>query len=285
MTDYIQSFLTNLFEQLKTRYNIPDDDLVSIVLKAKEETKPVKRGSTRVKKAALANKSKKPVKKEKKTKSKKPVKKEKKTKSKKPVKKTKSKKPVKKTKSKINYKDPEAAKKIVAQRNAEKISSGDNKKLAQKLQKLTAVELGNMCRGLGVKISGNKTEKITRLIETKKSFKELKGAIVESKTAKSSKTTKTKTDIKSILPKNRIEGSEVYKKIANDRPTIIIRKNKYGNRLLPNTKLVYSIADGKVIAREGKKGKLLDLKDKDIEHCKSKNIDYVLPENLDSESK
>ena len=264
MTDYIQSFLTNLFEQLKTRYNIPDDDLVSIVLKAKEETKPVKRGSTRVKKAALANKSKKPVKKEKKTKSKKPV---------------------KKTKSKINYKDPEAAKKIVAQRNAEKISSGDNKKLAQKLQKLTAVELGNMCRGLGVKISGNKTEKITRLIETKKSFKELKGAIVESKTAKSSKTTKTKTDIKSILPKNRIEGSEVYKKIANDRPTIIIRKNKYGNRLLPNTKLVYSIADGKVIAREGKKGKLLDLKDKDIEHCKSKNIDYVLPENLDSESK
>jgi len=135
------------------------------------------------------------------------------------------------------------------------------------LLKCLKPELIALCKARGVRSTGTKTELITALQSNK---------IVDSKKSSSSPTQPTKTMV--VLP-------DVLKKLKTTIPTIAIRKNQFGNHEDPNTSFVFDRKTKKVIGKQNDDGTIQDLSKEDINICNKNKYEYVLPFNLDKQSK
>ena len=68
-------------------------------------------------------------------------------------------------------------------------------------------------------------------------------------------------------------------------PTIAIRKNQFGNHEDPNTSFVFDRKTKKVIGKQNDDGTIQDLSKEDINICNKNKYEYILPFNLDKQSK
>jgi hypothetical protein len=149
-----------------------------------------------------------------------------------------------------------------------KEEAGDKELDPVYLLKCLKPELIALCKAKGVRSTGTKAELITALQSNK---------MVDNK--KSSPTSFNNTKISSIvLP-------DVLKKLKTNIPTIAIRKNQFGNHEDPNTSFVFDRKTKKVIGKQNDDGTIQDLSKEDINICNKNKYEYVLPFNLDKQSK
>jgi hypothetical protein len=151
------------------------------------------------------------------------------------------------------------------------------------LAKSTKPQLAALCKERGLKVSGNKEELITRLLNF--SISESKG---ESKDGKSkgkveskieSKIENKKSEVKSKVREAKEE--QLLKKFAEQQTnTLEIRRNVFNNYEHPITKLLFRKEDKKVYGKQNDDGTVSDLTKEDIEECKKYKFDYELPLNL-----
>ena len=122
--------------------------------------------------------------------------------------------------------------------------------------KMKVKELKNLCKEKGLPVSGKKDDLIERLI---------KGPPKEAP--------KKQTVIKKTICEQLIE----------QRQTLTLRRNKWGNYEHPETGLVIN-KDRKVFGRQKDTGDLEPITSDIIELCKEHNLSYVLPENLNTQT-
>jgi len=152
--------------------------------------------------------------------------------------------------------------------NTERVCSPDKELDPIYLLKCLKPELIALCKARGVRSTGTKTELITALQSNK---------LVENKKSSSSpQQTSKATTI--VLP-------DVLKKLKTNIPTIAIRKNQFGNHEDPNTSFVFDRKTKKVIGKQNEDGTIQDLSKEDINICNKNKYEYVLPFNLDKQSK
>jgi hypothetical protein len=130
------------------------------------------------------------------------------------------------------------------------------------LNKLKKPELQELCKSKNLKSSGTKAELIAVLLS--KTF------VKEVNKAKPSVSSDKKND-----------ASVIEKKVIMAKPTIAIRKNKFGNHTHPETSLVFDEITKKVIGKQNENGKIDDLTSEDIDVCNQYNFEFVIPKNLD----
>lgn len=119
-----------------------------------------------------------------------------------------------------------------------------NKALAFARQK-TKPELTKMCQERNISTKGTKYDLALRILDTK-------------------------TKSKSLL--------------RQERPVILIHKNKYGRYVHSSTGLVFDKLSKKVIGREDPNGQFHSLKRSDIQLCCQYKFHYILPQTLDAPS-
>jgi hypothetical protein len=167
----------------------------------------------------------------------------------------------------------------------------------ERLSKCLRPELVALCKSKKLKCSGTKAELLERL--TKQSGNEADEARDKKTEAKSEtkvEKDKSKAEAKVVKPKvnskeiRAMKSATILKKISNEKPIIVIRRNAFNNYEHPITKLVFSpvkTKDGQatVIGKQNDDGTISSLTDEDIEMCKKYNFTYAIPENLDKEIK
>lgn len=82
----------------------------------------------------------------------------------------------------------------------------------------------------------------------------------------------------------RLLGIHLRPRIAvqeQTRPSIVIRKNRFGRYVHAASDLVFDLETRRVIGREDKEGLLGPLQRADIQLCRQFKFRYVLPETLD----
>ena len=123
--------------------------------------------------------------------------------------------------------------------------------------KMKVAELKAICKKHGLKMTGTKDV----LVKAIEEFEAKKSNPVE----KSS----------------QIDKNKVIEKLNQMAPTIVCRRNQFGNYEHPPSKLVLDRNTKKVIGKQCEDGSLEDLDLDDIEKCKLYKFEYDLPENLD----
>jgi hypothetical protein len=134
------------------------------------------------------------------------------------------------------------------------------------LLKCLKPELIALCKARGLRTTGTKTELITSLQQNKKT-----DVIVEKKVSQ-------KNSSSVVLP-------DVLKKLKTNIPTIAIRKNQFGNHEDPNTSFVFDRKSKKVIGKQKDDGSIQELTKEDINICNKNKYEYILPSNLDKQTK
>jgi hypothetical protein len=136
----------------------------------------------------------------------------------------------------------------------------------------------------------------TQTLDTQYLLKCLKPELVSLCKSKGLRTTGSKSDLIESLQKYREPEekkredlyppqSNILKKLKTTIPTIPIRKNQFGNLEDPNTSFIFDRKSKKVIGRQNKDGTVDELTTEDIDICNKYKYDYVLPFNLDKNSK
>jgi hypothetical protein len=148
------------------------------------------------------------------------------------------------------------------------------------LAKSTKPQLAALCKERGLKVSGNKEELITRLLNF--SISESKG---ESKgESKKNEKPEIKAENKKSEVKSKVREAkeeQLLKKFAEQQTnTLEIRRNVFNNYEHPITKLLFRKEDKKVYGKQNDDGTVSDLTKEDIEECKKYKFDYELPLNL-----
>lgn len=143
----------------------------------------------------------------------------------------------------------------------------------ESLMLLTKQELQEKCRKAGVRSSGTKNELVKYLLEKKPV-----------------KTTQTKMPefIKQTSPqeeKKTEQKQTIIKKISESQPVFNIRRNKFNNYEDINTGFVFDNLSKKVIGKQNSDGSVSDLTKEDINICNKYKFKYVLPANLDKNTR
>lgn len=128
-------------------------------------------------------------------------------------------------------------------------------------------ELQALCRQKGVKCTGTKAELIALLL----------GGSVSS-TPKSETTKKPTVNKKDMT-------QPVLKTITKNSANVPVRRNAFGNFEHAETSLIFDKNTRKAIGRQSPDGRIVSLTSDDIDICKQLKFDYILPENLDTNTK
>lgn len=126
--------------------------------------------------------------------------------------------------------------------------------------KMKVAELKVICKKHGLKMTGTKDNLIK--------------AIEEFEAQKSNPVEKSP----------QIDKNKVIEKLNQMAPTIVCRRNQFGNYEHPPSKLVLDRNTKKVIGKQCEDGSLEELDSDDIEKCKLYKFEYDLPENLDKKT-
>lgn len=145
----------------------------------------------------------------------------------------------------------------------------------RKLLNYNVTELKALCKRHGLKVSGKKDELIKRLQGKEENEEEEEKKEVKKEVKKKSPTKKEKES----------EDVKTLKKIETKVPTIDFRRNEFGNIMHTGSKLIIDKETKEVYAHQNDDGTLNSLNPDDIEICKKYNLNYRLPENLDSDKK
>lgn len=140
----------------------------------------------------------------------------------------------------------------------------------ESLMQLTKQELQERCKKAGVRSSGTKNELVKYLLEKKP---------------------KPQTKIPDFIKKTVVEEKKsepkptIIKKISASQPVFNIRRNKFNNYEDVNTGFVFNNLSKKVIGKQNPDGTVSDLTKEDINICNKYKFQYVLPTNLDKNTK
>ena len=136
------------------------------------------------------------------------------------------------------------------------------------LLKCKKPELKALCKQKGVRCTGTKAQLISFL-----------------QGGSSTKETSTKKTSKKSSGKKSDKTPKLIKNMVKKVPVIAIRKNQYGNHEHPETHLVFDNKLKKAIGVQGDDGSIKALTKHDIDICNKFKFSYVLPSNLDSNTK
>jgi len=138
------------------------------------------------------------------------------------------------------------------------------------LLKCLKPELIGLCKKYNVKTTGTKNELLCALRE--KLFSNPK--VVE----------ETSSIVKSSSKKT-VEPVPVIKKLLATIPTVAISRNKFGNHEHSETSLIFDKKSKKVIGKQNSDGSIDELTEDDINLCNKYKFEYILPSNLDNNTK
>ena len=141
----------------------------------------------------------------------------------------------------------------------------------ESLMQLSKQELQDRCKKAGVRSSGTKNDLVKYLLEKK---------TVAPKTQ-----TKMPEFIKQTVKPPQEEKQTIIKKITASQPVFNIRRNKFNNYEDINTSFVFNNLTKKVIGKQNPDGSISDLTKEDINICNKYKFQYVLPTNLDKNTR
>jgi hypothetical protein len=130
---------------------------------------------------------------------------------------------------------------------------------AKELEILTKTQLIEMCKTKNLKVSGNKTELIARILET------------ESKTQ----------PVVSVPAQVSQQPPQIIKKLVEKIPKLEIKRNAAGYFVHAETSFVFDTKTQKVYGKLVGEDKLEELTADDIDICNKYKFSYILPNNLD----
>ena len=140
------------------------------------------------------------------------------------------------------------------------------------LAKALKPELVKLCKERGLPTKGTKPELIAILQGGKVPEKEPSGK-------------QTTPSCKKPTPPGKKNVPEILKQLKVTIPTVPIRKNKFGNMEDPRTSFIFDRKTKKVIGKQLENGTIAELTKEDINICNREKYEYVLPSNLDRQSK
>lgn len=159
------------------------------------------------------------------------------------------------------------------------VETKDEGDTTDSLMKLTKQELQDRCKKAGVRSSGTKNDLVKYLVENKAQTK--------------IKTISTKAPppfVQQIQQEEKKREEEkvmnpIVRKITSTVPTFNIRRNKFNNYEDINTGFVFDNLSKKVIGKQSPDGTVLELTKEDINICNKYKFQFVLPTNLDKNTK
>ena len=132
---------------------------------------------------------------------------------------------------------------------------------AKELEILTKTQLIEMCKGKNLKVSGNKTELIARILETESS--------------------KTQPVSNQVVQVGIPQQPQVIKKLVEKIPKLEIKRNAAGYFVHAETSFVFDTKTQKVYGKLIAEDKIEELTAEDIDICNKYKFSYILPNNLD----
>jgi len=138
------------------------------------------------------------------------------------------------------------------------ITSPSLSSAAKELEILTKTQLIEMCKTKNLKVSGNKTELIARILE------------VESK-----------TQPVAPAPVGIPQQPQIIKKLVEKIPKLEIKRNAAGYFVHAETSFVFDTKTQKVYGKLIGEDKIEELTAEDIDICNKYKFSYILPNNLD----
>ena len=141
------------------------------------------------------------------------------------------------------------------------------------LLKCLKPELVGLCKKYNVKATGTKNDLLASLREKLFSNKP------ETETEQTTSITKPTSSVKKTVE------PPVIKKLATTIPTVAISRNKFGNHEHTETSFIFDKKSKKVIGKQNPDGSIDELTEEDINLCNKHKFEYVLPNNLDKNSK
>jgi hypothetical protein len=170
---------------------------------------------------------------------------------------------------------PLTPKKVVIETKANNETKAEAE-TSESLMKLTKQDLQERCKKAGLRSSGTKNELVKYLTENKSQSK-----------------IKTKTPPPFVAQIQQEEKKEekkpvvnsIVKKISLTVPVVNIRRNKFNNYEDVNTGLVFDNLSKKVIGKQNADGTLTELTKEDINICNKYKFPFVLPSNLDKNTR
>jgi hypothetical protein len=131
----------------------------------------------------------------------------------------------------------------------------------KELENLTKTQLIEMCKTKNLKVSGTKTELITRILESESI------SVVQRTTAPAV-----------VRPQ---QSPTIIKKLVDKIPKLEIKRNSDGYYVHEETSFVFDTKTQKVYGKLDKNNKIEELSADDIDICNKYKFSYVLPNNLD----
>jgi len=131
---------------------------------------------------------------------------------------------------------------------------------AKELEILTKTQLIEMCKSKNLKVSGNKSDLIVRILD------------VESKTQLPSQPV-----VQSVIP----QQPQIIKKLVEKIPKLEIKRNAAGYFVHAETSFVFDTKTQKVYGKLISEDQIEELSAKDIDICNKYKFSYILPNNLD----
>ena len=138
---------------------------------------------------------------------------------------------------------------------------------ATELSKLKNSELAAHCKARGLKTTGTKQELVDRLLNV--------GGAAAAAAVVPTTPKKKEKETPSVAPK--LAQSTIQ--------TVQIKKNSFGNFEHSESGLVFDKVTQKVIGKQNKDGTVKSLTDEDIDTCNKYKFKYVIPENLNANTK
>ena len=150
----------------------------------------------------------------------------------------------------------------------------------ESLINLTKQELQERCKKAGVRSSGTKNDLIKYLTENKSQTK-----INSISTKPPPFVQQIQQEEKRMEEQKKAVVNPILKKISATIPLINIRRNKFNNFEDINTGFVFDNLSKKVIGKQSANGTVLELTKEDINICNKYKFQFVLPSNLDKNTK
>lgn len=147
---------------------------------------------------------------------------------------------------------------------------------SETLMKLTKQELHEKCKKAGVRSSGTKNDLVKYLLESKSQTK-----------INTIKIKEPPPFVSQLLEQEKKEtvSNQIVKKISASVPVIDIRRNKFNNYEHVHTGFVFNNLSKKVIGKQNTDGTVSDLTKEDINICNKYKFKFVLPSNLDKNTR
>ena len=132
-------------------------------------------------------------------------------------------------------------------------------------------ELVGLCQTYNVKATGTKNDLLVALREKLFSNK--------TETEETTSVTKPTSSV------NKTIEPPVIKKLSATIPTVAISRNKFGNHEHSETSFIFDKKSKKVIGKQNSDGSIDELTEGDINLCNKHKFEYLLPNNLDKNTK